>query len=510
MANRPSLDEIFGNKSKDTTSIPTSIITKERPSLDEIFGNRTRQVTKEDLLNMPEDKAIRMIGKLQGMDKSSMEPISLKDSAINKAGLIGKYGMKGLTFDLMPDKVGAKIMDMSEKDYENFQPLSNIEKGIATGSELAGNVASGEVAGKVAGYIGGKVVKGVKSGVKSIRDYMANAPKRATIKAEKVTSEIVKPTPSETALYKAKGETNPAIREATKIIDESKTYDELISKTGNKVNENMTKRNKIIENNNFKVKGNDYLQEVYDLKNKLKSGGQITETELGQIDDAIREELQWLKDNPNPTRMIAQKRKEYLEDLTRSLLESNESTITQPARQQALDAIRRGLRRVVNNNNPILTALNDTYGGLRQAQYYLAKQGASLSNKPTKLLRQKIADLIKHPIDTTTDILIKPESVLPAKTKYIKKMSTKAGQRVEVPTPLVTEPPKVLSLPAPKGNIGESFIGSGKIPKLPNTIEEDLIEMSNVKINAPEIYKQMGGDKEYRRLQMLLEEIKGK
>jgi hypothetical protein len=93
----------------------------------------------------------------------------------------------------------------------------------------------------------------------------------------------------------------------------------------------------------------------------------------------------------------AQKRKEYLQDLTNRLLERREGGAVvdlDPAKNRALDAIRKGLAKKINSVDPEIAEINETYGGLLRAKELMAGQEALAAKAPGQNVFEKIVNQV--------------------------------------------------------------------------------------------------------------------
>ena len=116
-------------------------------------------------------------------------------------------------------------------------------------------------------------------------------------------------------------------------------------------------------------------KETYSLRGNV-SGGPDPKTNLRDFD-----------------LLDAQSRKEYLQDLTNRLLqrrEGGEIVDLDPARNRALDALRRGLSKVINATDEKIAEINETYGGLLRAKELAAGQEALAQKSSSPNVLQKV------------------------------------------------------------------------------------------------------------------------
>lgn len=254
-----------------------------------------------------------------------------------------------------------------------------------------------------AGKTLGGVVAGSKPGQAIGR--MANAPiqlPKATPeqligKAEKLTTEILNPTKQALSRNIIRGQKTPAVEQAAKVITKSKTYRELGNNLDDVVKTSFGERNAILSKNNFKVTP-DYMKPLQEMINAEQISGQVTPAEIQQMQGVLNRELKFFNQK-GLTRIEAQARKEYFQDLTQRLLKQKTSggtLVTQPARLKAMDALRSGLKTAVEGNDPEVAQINSTYEGLKEARRLVADQQALADKAITPGFTEKL--LQKLPI----------------------------------------------------------------------------------------------------------------
>jgi len=196
-------------------------------------------------------------------------------------------------------------------------------------------------------------------------------------KAEKITTEVLQPSQKKLADAIDQGRQLDAVREGTNIITRAKTYGQLREQIRTVTKTLFDKRNSILRAKNRPV-SDSYLQPLRDLIAQSKQSGQFTKAEIKQMVDVFKRERSYI--NRNKLDLIkAQARKELLQDQTETLLvkrQGGETTVTQPARKQALDAIRKGLADDINSTDPLIAATNKRYEGLRVAKRLAAERQA--------------------------------------------------------------------------------------------------------------------------------------
>lgn len=253
-------------------------------------------------------------------------------------------------------------------------------------------------------------------------------------KAEKFTTEILNPPKADLAEYIAQGRQLPAVEQMTPIIKKSRTYGELLTNLRNTIKSSFEERNSILASNNFRVKPT-YIKALEDSIIEAKAGGQRTPLEIKQMEDVLTREKVFYTKNRGLDRVKAQARKEYLQKETRKLLEGK-NIQEQPARKQALDSLRRGLKEVVEAGDPNIARINSTYEGLSDAKDLLAGQEALSQKALTPGAIEKIFENIPivralfRPSDIPTQIAreaARQQSSLFSKTGKIEKFMRKAN-----------------------------------------------------------------------------------
>jgi len=282
---------------------------------------------------------------------------------------------------------------------------------------------------KPAGELVPKTLMSEKGGALPVQQ---PTPESLIDKAQKITTEILQPSKTELAKSIQQGKQLPAIEQAAKVITKSKNYTELRTNIDNVIKGSFVKRNRLLAQNNFKVK-DEYLTELKDLIANTQQTGQATSAEINTMKGVLAREQQFIKKNPNLNRLQAQLRKEKLQDLTHKLLEKRESGDVidkEPARNLALDALRKGLKRVVNANDPEIAKINDTYGGLRDAKWLISGQEALAQKAVPQNIMEKVVRFFTKPQDISGDIarsVLDKQFKLPARTKQIAELMKKAS-----------------------------------------------------------------------------------
>lgn len=232
--------------------------------------------------------------------------------------------------------------------------------------------------------IGGITTAGVKAGIKSIPQA---TPEQLISKAENITQRILNPSKDVIADSLLKNSKIPAVREMAKVIRKSPNEKVLLTNIDEAIKTNFKERQAIFESNNYKMTDN-HIKALENFINQRKSQGQVSSAEVRQMETVLAEEKAWyIKNQDKFDRISGQSRKEYLQDLTKTLIDKRadgSSVITQPARKQALDILRDGLKTGVEGNDIRIRDLNSTYAGLKDAKEMLANQAAIVEQNANK------------------------------------------------------------------------------------------------------------------------------
>lgn len=275
--------------------------------------------------------------------------------------------------------------------------------------------------------------KGVAKTAGVVKNVVAPPPETLIGKAQKLTTEVLQPGKAELTDALVQGKKHASVEQASKVISKSKNYTELTQNLDKVISETMDKRNAILKQDNYDV----YPSYTHKLKKLIKEeakNGQVTPEELRQMNGVYQRELKYLKKNNSKiSRLDAQARKEYLQDLTDKLLqklESGDIIDNQPARTKALNALREGLKDAVEGGNTNVAAYNSTYGGLRRAKELAAGQDALAQKAIPEGFVQSIIHMITRPGDIPSilarEATIKRANSLSSSTQKIDKLMKKA------------------------------------------------------------------------------------
>ena len=258
------------------------------------------------------------------------------------------------------------------------------------------------------------------------------SPENLTNKAEKLTTEILQPSKNELARSLEQGKQLPAVKQVSRIAKPVKTYTDFKSHINDVVKDTFDERNLKLSSNNKKV-GNDYIKRLENYIGEQKKLGQSTESEISQMQDVLERERQHFSSN-SMDRLTAQKRKEYLQDLTDSLLQKSEHgdvIDTQPARNRALNELRKGLKEAVEDGDKSIAELNSRYAGLKRAKELISGQEALSKKAVPESIPQKALRFITKPHDIPGDVargVLEKQSGLASKTKKIQQLMERANR----------------------------------------------------------------------------------
>ena len=297
-----------------------------------------------------------------------------------------------------------------------------------------------------AGNVGAKILKefsGSKLG--STLDLITNAD--ALKKAEKLTHEVLGTTTKEVADALYDGSKVPSVQEASKVIRQSKSFDDLHSNIDSAIDTNFKARDAIIAENNRPITDDAPL---FKLKQLIKEKGGLSQSdpnELKVMNDILEKEKDFI--GKGLDRVGAQKQKEYLQKLTQPYLKKAQmGTLTgnESAEMQAWNALRDGYKDVVESGNPIIRNINDTYDGLLRAKELISIQQAKILNQVNNesILSKAVSVMQRasNPKQALTDFVLR-ESDLGKKTKLISELMDKV-KKSKTPslTELITNPAK--------------------------------------------------------------------
>ncbi len=287
-----------------------------------------------------------------------------------------------------------------------------------TGQNFGGNpkTMSGQMSGDALAALAPALMMGGGKNLPEVRGAMVDSPETTIANnLDKKVTEVLNPSKTDMQIHIDRGDKVPAIEQAGKVITKSKNYGELRNNIDNSIKSAFSKREELLKANNQEI-GTDYLKPLKDLiAERSVQGSQVTDADINTMKNVLKEEEQFLGVNKVPHTAVrpdgslyvpkdpvenkidvlsAQKRKEYLQDLTEKLLERTDDgskRILEPARYQALDALRSGLKQSIEDKVPAVKPINATYDGLKEARWLASGQKALADKEIPKNILQKIA-----------------------------------------------------------------------------------------------------------------------
>lgn len=306
-----------------------------------------------------------------------------------------------------------------------------------------------------ASMVGGLGTIGVKAGSKAISKAIPiTTPEEMVSKAENITQRILNPSKDVIADSLLKNSKIPAVREAAKVIRKSPNEKALLVNLDDAIKTNFTERNLILESNNYRMTDN-HIKNLETFINERKLAGQVNPSELRQMENVLAEEKAWyVKNKDSFNRVGGQKRKEYLQNITESLIEKRADgtkAITQPARKQALDVLRSGLMKEVEGNDLRVRDLNSTYSGLLDAKEMLANQAAIVEQNASKGTMERLVLLVQsaaNPQAAAINIALKNAKNISRTSSQIEKLMANATKnRVKNVIDAAIKNEEILGLP---------------------------------------------------------------
>lgn len=291
--------------------------------------------------------------------------------------------------DTLKDPIGSTGKYLSDR-YGSYNKIKETAYNDPIGTILDATVLRG---------LGGVAKAGIKGGIESLPK---PTPEKMISDSERLTNRILNPSKDVIADAILKKTKIPAVREAAKVIKKASNHKALINNMDEAIKTNFSQRQQIFEANNYKMTDN-HIRDLEDFINQRKSKGQVTSAEIRQMETVLADEKAWhIKNKDKFDRISGESRKEYLQDLTETLIEKRadgSKVVTQPARKQALDILRNGLKEGVEGSDLRVKELNSTYAGLKDAKEMLAQQAAIVEQHINKgvihrllLLAQEVAN----------------------------------------------------------------------------------------------------------------------
>jgi len=301
---------------------------------------------------------------------------------------------------------------------------------------------------------------------KSISEFkiarQAKGSAEAAIKAEKLATEILQPSKNDIKLAKMAGNnTSDAVKEFVKVAEVSNNFDEALEKLAKSTSEDFAKRNEMLSKNNFTIDPNRPTKELTEYLAKIEEKGLATEAELNSMREVLAKESEWLRKNA-PDRLKAQARKEDMYIEAKPLYKKQglgTATENEAGRIKAFELLGQGYKNVVENGDPLIKAMNATYGGKLGAMEMLASRGALAEKAISQTVLQKLAAPVVNLLSASTGagsaqfvarLAANQQAKLSSLLKKLVKLREKAGiERVEITQSDLDDIIKLL--PAPSG-----------------------------------------------------------
>lgn len=407
-------------------------------------------------ISTPEDNSLQgvLAGGTVGMFSNPSDYGALLSSLISGAS---QGTIRNLIEHPSESAIGGVVGGNLASGAEGFVDLANLIPGInlentfrGTGnfpkaSTKAGRLGQFVIESAIPSLTGGILNEGLISSLQSSQKI--NSIKTPLQRAEELTVKLLQPTKSELALELERGNLPPSVKEMAKIVRKSNTFDELSNTIDETIKKNFDVRNNIIADNNREV-GDSHLLELRKLIGETGASSQGSDDAMTMKEILLNEE-NWLKNN-KLDRVKAQDLKEKFQDLTIPYLKKQQlGTLTgnESAKLRAYNAIRQGLKRVVESGNPVIANINDTYDGLTRAKELVSLQKASVMKQlENEGFLSKIVSLVKrstNPGKALEDFVAR-ERDLPSMTKEIEKLmkQVRARKLNESLTEMITNPVK--------------------------------------------------------------------
>jgi len=242
--------------------------------------------------------------------------------------------------------------------------------------------------------------------------------KQAEKRAEKLTAEILQPKTADLSDAISKGRKLPSIQRGAERIRQVESFEELTTVLDDAVGALFKERNAILLSNNTKVgsKPLELLKKFVQKERALERKVVSKPADIKTVDKVLTSEVEFLEANPALDIVQAQARKEFLQDITRPLLEKRIAgtlTGTENARLRAIDQLRAGYRKAILDSLPknkavIVDKINSQYEGLIDARGLAATQAAkAVKEVPLSILERIATSFGLSPKFTAARLLIK-------------------------------------------------------------------------------------------------------
>lgn len=334
-------------------------------------------------------------------------------------------------------------------DFAGKTMLGNSVSAIGLGLDTLTNPAD-VLLGVLTGTAGGRKVSGIqklldtKAG-KAVGNFLTKErqmgpnSEQLMTKAEDEMIKMLQPQTKNLDIASAKDLEAPlSMREPIKYVKQSKNYNELTQNLKTERDKVIAQRNEILQSDNYRIEPDDYLIPLQDEIMSLKRRPQTPDT-LKEIEDM--ENVYNAYRNKRYNRLQAQSEKEYLQRETEPLLKKaskGEPVQRSSGTLKAQDKVRFGLRKMIEGGDERVSALNQDYAALDEAQA-LAQHQANLARKAPDQNFLERTPIVKDILQVLMRNRAYPEQVairalntepsLAKRTKNVAKLYEKAVKR---------------------------------------------------------------------------------
>lgn len=265
---------------------------------------------------------------------------------------------------------------------------------------------------------------GVGSKVEQFNDpaNMLTRASKAQSKAENILAEVLQP---------KTGEMEDVIKYTLPEITKTKDYGKLTSLLEDARDSTGREAQQLLASSKAQV-GEEYLEPLLDLYKTMSKEPQMAD-KADTLAKAINKEYEYLfsKKGRKISVMEAQQRKETLQTLTKSILESGGADISDPVLKQGLDRIRFGFRKSMEEAVPGLKEKNAPYGGRKEAaELAKVQRDLALKEGPHNPIKDLLAHVFRGSKAQTGAAIareaFRKEASLGSKTAKIEKLRNKA------------------------------------------------------------------------------------
>jgi hypothetical protein len=250
-------------------------------------------------------------------------------------------------------------------------------------------------------------------------------------KAQKLTTEILQPPKADLQNAYERGDSYRPIEVATRYISKAKNYEELQNRLQQVMDAKIKERNFLIKRYNRPI-GGTYTQPLEEYITEQRRSGQVPQNELNTMQEVLDREKAWLKRQRKMNTVKAEARKEMLQRQTESLLErqaDGKVTDRDPARNRALDKLRKGLKEKIEISHPQIKRNNADFSALMEARNLAAGQRALAQKAVPENIFQKIVSILKNPRDIAGEVTktaFERQKSLASKTKQVESLMSRA------------------------------------------------------------------------------------